>query len=376
MKTCKPLFFTTLMLFAALAITVRTSAQSQTSPSDAAAKGNFTKFDVKGAGSGANQGTFPLMNNTGGAITGYYIDANNTSHGFLRAPDNGEITRINVKGAGKGNFLGTQALTINSRGDIAGFYQNEHYVFHGFLLADDKITTFNVKGAGTGKYQGTVGRSINRGGTIAGIYADASDNLHGYVRAPDGKITPFDVPGAGKGFGQGTQVAAECGINPEGEIVGSYIDSNNRWHGYVRSANGKKFTTIDGPGAVFTFIECVATNGTVVGVFQDTNNVYHGLLSTPPYTNITEFDDPKAGTGGNQGTTGYAINPAGTIVGIYTDASNVTHGFRGSGGKFHTLDVPGASGTYPATINNKGEIPGFYFDFDKNNAAHGFLWTP
>jgi hypothetical protein len=46
--------------------------------------GNFTLFDVPGAGTGPGQGTFPYSNNPDDAITGWEIDANGVYHGFLR----------------------------------------------------------------------------------------------------------------------------------------------------------------------------------------------------------------------------------------------------------------------------------------------------
>jgi hypothetical protein len=48
--------------------------------------GTITTFDAPGAGTGAFQGTFTSQNNPGDAITGFYIDANNVYHGFLRTP--------------------------------------------------------------------------------------------------------------------------------------------------------------------------------------------------------------------------------------------------------------------------------------------------
>ncbi len=115
MKTCNPMLVTAMALFAALAITVHASAQNQTSSFEATAKGEITKFDVKGAGKGSGQGTYPNMNNTEGAITGYYIDPHNTVHGFLRAAG-GAIKSFDVPGAGKYNFLGTYPVAINPSG--------------------------------------------------------------------------------------------------------------------------------------------------------------------------------------------------------------------------------------------------------------------
>ena len=51
-----------------------------------ASGGTLATFDVPGAGTGSFQGTIPLTNNPANVITGYYIDANNVTHGFLRTP--------------------------------------------------------------------------------------------------------------------------------------------------------------------------------------------------------------------------------------------------------------------------------------------------
>jgi hypothetical protein len=42
------------------------------------------------------------------------------------------------------------------------------------------------------------------------------------------KITSFSAPGAGTGAGQGT---GGFGINPQGTVVGSYLDDGNVFHG-------------------------------------------------------------------------------------------------------------------------------------------------
>jgi hypothetical protein len=97
--------------------------------------------------------------------------------------------------------------------------------------------------------------------------------------------------------------------------------------------------------------------------------------------NLTQLDDPKAGTGNNQGTFAFSINPEGAITGQYTDTSNTNHGFvRAPDGKYTTFDAPHAAGgniaagTRPETINRAGAITGYYVD--KKNVNHGFLRTP
>ncbi|HET6176786.1 MAG TPA: hypothetical protein VFE61_07640, partial [Candidatus Sulfotelmatobacter sp.] len=54
-------------------------------PQLALAAHQITTFDPPGAGKGAGQGTFSQQNLNSGVIVGYYVDANNVSHGFIRS---------------------------------------------------------------------------------------------------------------------------------------------------------------------------------------------------------------------------------------------------------------------------------------------------
>src|SRR5208282_2930810 len=125
-----------------LAIVAAPSAQAQT-------------FDVTGAGTGKNEGTFPFSINTAGIIAGYYCDASNWYHGFVRAK-NGTITTFDVPGALEHFDLGTAASSINTAGDVTGIYRDTSFVHHGFVRGTNgTITTFDAPGAGTGTYEGT-----------------------------------------------------------------------------------------------------------------------------------------------------------------------------------------------------------------------------
>jgi hypothetical protein len=46
-----------------------------------------TSFDAQGAGTGPRQGTFSLAIHSAGMTTGYFLDVNFASHGFVRATD-------------------------------------------------------------------------------------------------------------------------------------------------------------------------------------------------------------------------------------------------------------------------------------------------
>jgi len=65
-------------------------------------------FDVPGAGTGPGQGTTSVTINAEGAVAGWYMDANNATHGFLRTPG-GDITPFDAPGAGTASGQGTIA---------------------------------------------------------------------------------------------------------------------------------------------------------------------------------------------------------------------------------------------------------------------------
>ena len=153
---------------------------------------------------------------------------------FARFAD-GTFTTFDAPGAGTGQFQGTVAYGINPVGTIEGLYADPSNVVHGYVrAANGTFTTFDAPGAGTGPFQGTQPLTINPQGAIAGWYTDASNVNHSFVRAANGAITTFDAPGAGTGPGQGT--ATFSGVtNPAGATTGSYIDSGNVTHGFLRS---------------------------------------------------------------------------------------------------------------------------------------------
>jgi hypothetical protein len=150
----------------------------------------FIAFDVPGAGktAGSGQGTFPKSINKAGAITGHYIDANNVNHGFLRTPL-GKIIKVDAPGAGAaaGSGFGTFPISISNWGIITGYYVDANNVNHGFLrTAGGEFTTFVAPRAGSaaGSGSGTSPGSINDAGTITGHNSDANNVNHGFLRTP------------------------------------------------------------------------------------------------------------------------------------------------------------------------------------------------
>jgi len=152
------------------------------------AEGKLKVFDVPGAGTGSYQGTGCPGCNLGlnqlGAIAGSYIDANSVSHGFLRDA-RGEFTTFDVPGAGTDSYEGTGCpsdcpVSLNDWGAIAGIYIDANGVLHGYLRTlDGKAATVDPVGSIFTWVSG-----INDRGVITGYYVDANFVYHGFIREP------------------------------------------------------------------------------------------------------------------------------------------------------------------------------------------------
>ena len=364
------------------------------SQAQAGHKSKIIVFDVQGAGTGPGQGTIPIGIDSRGAIIGWYVDAGNVNHGFVRTRD-GSITTFDVSGAGTGAYQGTVALGIDPAGAVTGMYFDANCLYHGFLRdPDGAITTIDAPGANRvgGQcstsiwwlvMQGTAAHNINASGTITGIYTDAIGIGHIFLRDPDGTFTTFDAPGAGTEAVGGTWTATSYTLNPAGAITGWYVDSGMALHGYLRTAKGN-IITFDVPGAGTGAIQgtvplSLNPERAVAGFYLDVNSAFHGFLRSPR-GKLTTFDVPGGGAGFFQGTYPVSINPAGAITGNYTDTNNVNHGFlRAPDGKLTTFDIPGAGGgayqgTIPVGNNPAGVITGNYID--ATGVSHGFLRLP
>jgi hypothetical protein len=166
-----------------------------------------------------------------------FTDANNGSHGFLRAGD-GTFTTFDPPGriAIFAGFSFGQNLYINPHGVITGTYfelisgnsfGGNYRVF--VRTPDGTFTTFD---AATNPLCciWSFPSGITSAEAITGSFNDPFTINHGFLRAKDGTVTTFDVPGAGSGFNQGT---APLGINAAGVIMGLYIDAKDGYHGFL-----------------------------------------------------------------------------------------------------------------------------------------------
>ena|ERR1700722_201194 len=82
---------------------------------------------------------------------------------------------------------------------------------------------------------------------------------------------------------------------------------------------------------------------------------------------VTTFAFPGA-----KGTLPGSVNNKGVIVGCYTDSSNNNHGFlRNTDGTLIPFDFPGAVSTVPLSITGGETINGYFID--SSGTTYGFF---
>ncbi len=162
-------------------------------------------------------------------------------------------------------------------------------------------------------------------------------------RAQSFTFTTIDVPCSDCSGGIADSTTA-FGINPAGDIVGTYTDAAGGQHGFL--LRGRQFTTIDVPGSL------VGATGTL----------------------------PTAARG---------INPAGDIVGSFTapvssapetspaycpalGSTFCVKGFLYSHGRFSLVLFPGHLGAIAQRITPTGDIYGCLHDFNMMSTMYGF----
>lgn len=353
----------------------------------------FITFDAPGAGAGPFQGTgcaatdCSVLINDWGEVTGYYLDAQNVYHAFVRSPE-GKFVTFEAPGADTTpqSFNGTVANGINDAGAITGFYVDASGNDYGYVREPaGAFTIFQVPGSTAGT---TVPIALNLEGAVVGYYLDQNGVFYSFLRNPDGSFKTWSGPDQCETSPSTTNCygGGALGVNALGTVSGHYSDSSGNFsqHGLIRSRDGR-LTAYEVPGAGTGFFQgtgcpgCLSPVnlfGTIAGLYVDANYVAHGYLRSPSGT-YTTFDVPGSGP---QGIGCFSdcflgLNDWGAITGFYVDASNVNHGFlRSPEGKITSFDPPGSTGTFPVSINDAGVVTGFYLD--SNNVNHGFVLLP
>ena len=137
------------------------------------------------------------------------------------------------------------------------------------------------------------------------------------------------------------------GINPRGDIVGFYVDTGGRQHGFVRQDG--LYTTIDFPLASLRGMVANGINaqGEIVGQYL--------LPINPDVDESSPLYCPQNLPNGN-------ANPA------------CIKGFHYRDGEYTTVTFSGHPGAIPQRITSNGEIHGCLHDHDLGMSMYGATW--
>jgi uncharacterized membrane protein len=164
-------------------------------------------------------------------------------------------------------------------------------------------------------------------------------------------FVPIDVPCSDCAGGIARSTVA-TGINPDGEIVGSYVDALGKSHGFLLGEEG--FSTLDVPGSLIGVEGTLPTNanginpaGRIVGQFTAPYN--------PPASTTAPVDSP-------------AYCPA-------AGSAACIKGFLYSRRRFSPVLFPEHPGAIAQRITPRGDVYGCLHDYDTMMSMFGAAWT-
>ena len=261
----------------------------------------------------------------------------------------------------------TLGYGINNFGDVVGTYEINKaptgyppdLVQHGFVLKNGTYTTIDVPFPGA---TNTVAAGINNLGDVVGTYVDSDENSHGFT-LKKGVFTSFDFPGPDV-----LDTTANA-INDTGSIVGYYYDLNSQQRrGFL--FNGRRFASIDPPfsDACCTRARGINNRGEIVGDYLQGYTAFgftrkQGKFQSLDWSFPPDFPDPFA----SENALPSGSNNRGDVVGL---------GFvyvYGNFTPFSDMDL-GLSEVSANGVNDWGEVVGNILQNDLPKA--GFLLIP
>jgi hypothetical protein len=218
-------------------------------------------------------------------------------------------------------------------------------------LTADVIRTLNLPNA-VGEYDTTQLADMNAQGWIVGGFGFP---IHGL---PEGSFYLYP-DGTAKLFTCGPDVAwtQVRGVNRHPAMVGWCFvrgEDSTTVYGFYRSESGK-MTALRVPGATLTEANDVNDSHVVVGHYLDSAGRQHGFRWTRSTGRYETLDAPFPGT---VHTAVLGINNAGDMVGITHGPAEPVRGFLVRQGVWRRLDKPGAAVTAAWAITDTGYILG------------------
>jgi hypothetical protein len=246
---------------------------------------------------------------------------------------------------------------------------NHQYSLFGTLTSPSSVcpnySNFGEWLVGVTGADATIFSGINNQHQVVGYYT-VGNGLGSFIFSNVDPIAGTAITGSQVYF-PGSLVTYALGLNDAGNVVGIYLDSQQKEHGFL--LQGTTYTSIDFPGAVAT--EALGTNnhGDIVGDYTDTAGTVHGFVLMNG--GFRAVDAPFA-----NGLSISAINDSRIVVGTYSSGSTIAS-FSGPLGHLQPLSYPQVSPldlaeypitfmTYATGINNSQEIAGNVGDVASN----------
>ena len=204
--------------------------------------------------------------------------------------------------------VNTYFYALDNTGKAAGHYKDIDGVYHGVILEGGELRQYDFPGAAETHIYGISDET----GALSGNIVDAAGITHAF----SGELI-ITFPGAVNTYGDF--------VNAAGAVVGSYIDADGMFHGFIRHPDGS-FTTIDlpeMPNLVFLFVNTITDFGVVGFRAKAANDILRSYILMPDGT-LYEVRIP-----GSVITVVRNVNQDGSIVGFYDLADGRRHGFLG-----------------------------------------------
>jgi probable HAF family extracellular repeat protein len=248
---------------------------------------------------------------------------------------------------------------IDNAGLVSGYYQDASSNYHAFVWQNGTFKTVDYPGA-----VDTLLFGISNRGVAIGYYGDGTTNHTVTYSVRTGAWTPLpDIPNYSQNDGY-------C-VNDAGMAVGNAFEGSTAvawiWDPATLSYS---FFAVPGAAEYTTSPSCINDKNQVAGYFADANGMYHGFLKE--YDTYTTIDVPGATETFPDG-----INNLGTIEGQWDNADYTAQGFLiTSAGHFVNLDHPGPEMTAIVGINDRGDVCGGYWEGPNPTNVKAFIALP
>jgi hypothetical protein len=258
----------------------------------------FTQIEIKGATSANANG---ITND--GLVTGYYLDANSIYHGFVWR--DGRVERVDYPGAS-----GTLLFGVNNRGLAIGYYV-EGNVNHAATYSIWSRTWTALPDIAN--YPLNQGYGINDLGVVVGNAFSSTASVAWIYDPSTLSYSDFTVPGAA------AYTTSPSDLNDKGQIAGYFADASGVYHGFIKEYG--TYTTIDAPGAAYTFLDGINNSGVIQGQIYNAAFVAEGFTATSGgLFDIVNYPGPMM-------TAIVGINDHGDLCGAYWQTFGINTAF-------------------------------------------------